>query len=173
MTKKLFAVSAVVLISWVSTNPLAACGDKNSNAARGIWRGGHGSIGKREAILIVNSPDVQAALPNMHLVRKDLKDAGFEPAWADRPEFAARLKEKKWDLIVAGGAEADLAAEVQGPNRVLLVDMGASKQQRNEARKKYSGAITNVATTSIVDDVADALEACLRAAKKQKSNKRG
>lgn len=172
MRKKIFAVNAVLLISWVSTSPLDACGDKNSNAARGIWRA-HGPIGKREAILIVNSPEVQAALPNMHLVRTDLRNAGFEPAWADRPEFAARLKEKEWDLIVAGGVEADLAAEVQGPNRVLLVDMGASKQQRNEARKKYSGAITNVATSSIVDDVADALEACLRAAKKPKSNKRG
>ena len=168
MTKKVFAVSAVLLISWTSTSPLAACGDKNSNAARGIWRG-HGQAGKREAILIANIPEVQAALPNMHIVRTDLRDAGFEPEWADRPEFAARLKEKKWDLIVAGGVEADLAAEVQGPNRVLLVDMGASKQQRNEARKKYSGAITKVATSSIVDDVADALEVSLRVAKKQKS----
>lgn len=170
MTKKVFAVSAVLLISWTSTSPLAACGDKNSNAARGIWRA-HGPIGKREAILIVNSPEVQAALPNMHLVRTDLRDAGFDPAWVDRPEFAARLKEKKWDLIVAGGAEADLAAEVQGPDRVLLVAKGASKQQRNEARKKYSGAITNVATNSIVDDVADALEVSLRAANKRKSSK--
>lgn len=171
MTKKVFVVSAVLLISWTSISPLGACGDKNSNAARGIWRV-QGRIGKREAILIVNSPDVQAALPNMHLVRTDLRDAGFEPAWADKSDFATKLKAKNWDLIVAGGVEADLAGEIRGPSRILFVAMAASKQQEKEAKKKYPGVITKVATNSIVDDVADALEACLRAAKKQKSNKR-
>jgi hypothetical protein len=168
MSKKIVAASAALLISGISTSPLAACGDQNSNAARGIWRS-QGKVGKQEAILIVRDTEVNAALPHMSVVDADLRDAGFAPTWVEPGDLAAKLKEKKWDLIVTGGAQVDLAG-VQDRD-ILLVAMNASKQQKKEAKQKYAYVITEVATNSIVDDVADALEVSVRAAKKQSSNK--
>ena len=168
MTKKVFAVSAVLLISWTSTSPLVACGDKNSNAARGIWRE-LGPAGQHEPILIVLSPEVKRALPRLSQIEADLRTEGYNPTITYRPdELPSRLKEE-WKLVVAGPTDANAVAAAQGSQRILLIALGASKEERKEAKKKYAGVITNVANGTIADDVADALEASLNAIKKANS----
>ena len=171
MTKKLFVVGALLLNCGIFTDRLNACGDKNSNSARGIWRGLQ-RIGKHEAILIVLSPDVQKALPRFSQAEMDLRDAGYDPTTIVGTEYiAAKLRERKWALIVAGPADAAIVEAAQGPARILLIAMGASKQDEKAAKKRYSGVITKTASSSIVDDLADALEVSMRAANKAKPNK--
>ncbi len=128
-------------------------------------------LGNHQAILIVLGDDVTDALSRPARVNEDLVNEHFDPTWVHKPEeLAAKLKQK-WDLVVTGPANLDVVAATQDPKNILLISMGATKQQEKEAKKKYSWVVTKVASEDFIEDVADALEAKAKAAKSAKNVK--
>ncbi len=142
--KKQFCVGLLAVSLLDPANLVLACGAKFISAVRGT-RFEQAPKGHQEAVLIYTNPtsDVPAALSQLS-ADDTLRRAGYRPKTITQPEeFERELRDGKWDLVVAGVADAQQARTHTRQNlRVLLVALKMANPELKQARKQYSVVLT-------------------------------